>query len=92
MAQSKLQNEKECYLCHSKVNLEDHHIFNGPKRKLSETDGLKVWLCHYHHTGSNDSAHLNHEVALFLKQKGQEEYEKTHTRVQFVERYGKSYL
>lgn len=48
-----IQSKKECFECMSYSNLEIHHIFFGSaNRKLSEQDGLKVWLCPYHHRGT----------------------------------------
>jgi hypothetical protein len=47
-----LQDKKECFRCHNADQLEIHHIFFGnANRKLSERDGLKVYLCAKHHRG-----------------------------------------
>lgn len=49
-----ISNKKECFICQSQINLEEHHIFFGnANRRLSEKDGLKVWLCVEHHRGTN---------------------------------------
>lgn len=59
-----------CYICEKwrgddgiKRDLEEHHIFYGPNRRLSEKYGLKVRLCVYHHRGnihgSGDAIHNN---------------------------------
>ena len=45
-----MQEEGICYLCGSSgiddmCGLEQHHVFGGPNRKLSERYGLKVYLC-----------------------------------------------
>ncbi len=34
-----------CYLCGRYTQTEEHHIFGGPNRTLSEQYGLKVDLC-----------------------------------------------
>ena len=53
MAKSIIQSEKKCFICGSPY-VEEHHIFFGTaNRRLSESRGLKCWLCNYHHTGSN---------------------------------------
>lgn len=61
-----LQDKKSgcCYICEHwrgddsiKRDLEEHHIFYGPNRRLSERYGLKVMLCRYHHQGDIHGAH-----------------------------------
>jgi hypothetical protein len=44
-------NKNYCYICREQTGyiverrgLEEHHIFGGPNRKLSEKYGLKVYL------------------------------------------------
>ena len=92
---SVLQEEKECFICGKQTGLHSHHIFPGSRRKKSEEHGLKVWLCMEHHTGDNDSVHMNpnNGYDLFLKQTAQQYYEEhIGTREQFREEFGKSYL
>lgn len=86
MAKSILQSTKECYVCRqlycvsTRRALEDHHIFGGARRPISERYGLKVWLCQGHHNRSNEySAHFDPELRRFLHEAGQ---------AAFVERYG----
>ena len=86
-----LQKEKCCYLCETTLNLEKHHIFNKFNRNKSEEDGLTVYLCAKHHRGCY-SPHSNRKFDLNLKEIGQEKYEETHTREEFLMRYGRSYL
>lgn len=95
---SVIQTKKECYLCRVMLaeentrQLESHHIFGGSaNRRKSEADGLKVWLCHEHHQG-NDGVHFNPVLMEFLKKRGQLKYEETHTREEFIKRYGRNYL
>lgn len=95
MANSILQDEKQCMLCGSTQNLECHHIFFGANRKISEQNGFKVWLCNHCHTGSNEAVHgkYGHENDLALKQAAQAEFERLgHTRQQFIDLIGRSYL
>lgn len=90
---SNLQAARECLICGDTGYLHRHHVFYGsPNRKHSEEDGLWVWLCPYHHNASTDSVHANHQMDLKLKKFGQTVFEQTHTREEFIERYGKSYL
>lgn len=91
-----LQNKKECYVCFSTNNLEVHHcLFGSANRKLSEQDGLKVWLCPEHHRGQRgvhgkDGATFNN----YLKSIAQIEYMKYYnkTKEEFIKRYGKNFL
>ncbi|MDD3416373.1 MAG: phosphoenolpyruvate carboxykinase [Lachnospiraceae bacterium] len=63
-----------CYLCGSHRNLEEHHIFGGPNRKISEKYGLKVRLCRDCHTG-NEGVHKKKELMNSLKMMGQTVFE-----------------
>ena len=96
---SKLQTTKECYLCRewggysNSRFLEEHHIFEGTaNRRKSEQWGMKVWLCSDHHRNGADAVHRNKEVALWLKIKAQKKFEEEHTRVEFRQEFGKSYI
>ena len=69
-----IQNSKECFICHTTYNLEDHHIFGGPNRKRSELYGLKVWLCCQHHTGQF-GVHNDPGLMKALRKVGQKKFE-----------------
>ena len=72
-----IQDERECYICHS-TYVEDHHIFFGTaNRQLSEKYGLKVWLCPIHHRGVY-SPHFDKELDDKLKQLAKEKFEETY--------------
>lgn len=91
-----------CYLCEKQgvfrtyKNLHKHHIYGGPNRHISEREGFFVWLCPHHHTGdaegSHAAVHFNHENAQILHEDCQREYEKTHTREEFMQLIGRNYL
>lgn len=84
-----LQSEKVCYLCEGINDLEEHHIFFGTSNRAnSEKTGLKVFLCHTCHT----IVHHNHKVDLELKEWAQRKYEETHSREEFRQIFGKSWL
>lgn len=87
-----IQGTKECYLCGTTLNLEDHHCLNGSDRKKCEQDGLKVWLCANCHRLAPHSAHQNIKTRLRLKQVAQAEYLKSHTLDEWFRRYHKNYL
>lgn len=89
---------KKCYLCGRNGRgdrLERHHIFGGPRRKLSEKYGLTVWLCgeRCHRTGPY-SAHQNDEIADYLHRYGQTKamQEQGWSKEDFVKVFGKNYL
>lgn len=73
MAKSILQAEKdECFICGSRLWLEEHHVFGGVgRRKLSEKYGLKVYLCHYHHNEPPMGVHHNAKIREALQRYAQ---------------------
>ncbi len=82
-------NEK-CYLCGSYNGIQEHHIFGGPDRKMSEKYGLKVHLCVLCHDrvhGKNGKPMMDmlHEI-------GQRAFEETYDREKFRKEFRKSYL
>lgn len=83
---------KWCYLCGRQTDLEKHHIYAGiGNRKWSERYGLWVYLCGSCHRGSH-GAQYEKQINVRLKEEGQREFEKTHTREEFRQIFGKSYL
>ena len=87
-----LQNNNACIIC-GDTRAEIHHVFFGiPNREHCDEDGLWVWVCPDHHRLSANSFHFNRSMDLKLKRYAQRKYEETHTREEFIERYGKSYL
>ena len=87
-----LQRDKVCYLCGRTSTLERHHIFAGVANKpLSEKYGLWVWLCHNCHTGT-DGAQYDPSKNLLLKRDAQFEFERTHSRAEWMQIFRKNYL
>ena len=87
-----MAEDRECFICGRTDWLERHHIFGGSRRKKSDKYGLVIDLCHDHHNEPPDGAHHNKEISLFLKRYGQIKFEKTHTREQFMNEFGRNYL
>lgn len=88
-----------CYLCilldgNHKLHrqLHEHHIFGGPNRIHSEENGLKVYLCPDHHLTGKLAVHNCKETMELLHKIGQREFEKTHSREEFMEIFGRNYL
>lgn len=92
--ESIIQSEKECYVCKSTVGLHCHHIlFGSANRKHSERLGLKVWLCYWHHNGSNEGVHMNRALDMYLKEIAQKHFEDVYgDRKEFIKVFGRNYL
>lgn len=95
MITSIMIKKKECYICGSKSNLHLHHIMFGRNRKVSDEDGLTVFLCYEHHEGTNGVHGKNgHELDLKLKEIAEKRWCEFYNKTtdQFIKRYGKNYL
>lgn len=78
-----------CALCGKCGHLERHHlIFGRGMRALSEKYGLVVPLCR----GCHARVHKDKAFMDWSRKKGQEIFEKGHTREEFIEIFGKTYL
>jgi ribosomal protein L37AE/L43A len=92
MGKSIIQDDKQCYFCGKLTGLECHHVFGGvANRPISEKYGLKVWLCHDCHTGT-EGAQYDKMKNLQLKQDAQYAFERTHSRNEWMKLIGKNYL
>ena len=87
-----------CYLCmmlnsdyQRRDNLEEHHVFMGPLKRLSEKYGIKVYLCHEHHTGGKEAVHVNYETCRRLQAEGQQAFERAYPDKDFLKIFGKNY-
>lgn len=88
-----------CYLC-AYLNhdyrikyTEEHHILYGSgQRKNAEDEGIKVDLCLDHHRRGQQAVHNSREMRVLLCRIAQEEYEKTHTREEWMKISRKNYL
>lgn len=94
-ADSILQDKKECYITHRTDGLHVHHIFFGAKNKeISDREGFWVWLRPERHIAMSPYAtpHNDRNTDLWLKRECQLEYERTHSREEFIRLIGRSYL
>ena len=92
-AQSIMQTDKECYITGRSDNLECHHIYFGANRKISDNNGFWVWRTRDMHTGNNGiHGKYGQSLNLRLKMECQQEFEKTHSREDFIRLIGRSYL
>lgn len=94
MAKSIIHNEKTCYICGSHQWLEEHHVYGGACRKISERYGLKVYLCHYCHNEPPNGIHHNATNNNALKANVQEIAMRKYgwTIPEFIKIFGKNYL
>lgn len=94
------EKDGTCYLCMALNNdyrlhayVEEHHVIPGAAgRRISEENGLKVYLCLSHHRGSAAAVHSNHDNMLLIQQDAQKVFERTHTRGDWMRIAGKNYL
>lgn len=90
-----LQSKKICYVCGTTEGLHVHHVFYGTaNRRLSDEDGLTVYLCYKHHNGSDYGVHFDKMLDLALKQEAETKWLEYYgkTKQDFIDRYGKNYI
>lgn len=88
------KDTSRCFICHSNVWLEWHHIWGGALRNTSDELGLVVRLCHYCHNEPPHGVHQNKEIRLklqaFAQKKAMEHYKWSID--DFRKRIGRNYL
>lgn len=90
-----IQDKKECFITQSTSNLHKHHVFEGTaNRKISEEDGLWIYLRADWHNMSNYGVHFNKELDLKIKRIAQQTWQDYYhkTEEDFIRRYGKNFL
>ena len=73
-----------CENCGKNAHLDPHEVYGGRNRKRSILNGFIKLLCR--------ECHSNEEILNQLKIDTQKEYEKTHTREEFIKIIGKNYI
>lgn len=96
------KKDGRCWLCmrlHAdhrvRTGLQTHHVYFGAgRREISEENGFTVYLCWNHHlyAGGPEAVHRNHEICRRLQEETQRKFEQTHTREEFINLIGRSYL
>ena len=87
-----------CFLCtregiNKHQETERHHVLYGAgQREVSEAEGFVVDLCPYHHRIGPEAVHNCRETREYLCRLFQAEYEKTHTRAEWMALAGRNYL
>lgn len=92
-----MQDEKECYICRTTLNLERHHCIHGRGyRPLADKYGLTVYLCQRHHrgdiSGNTYAVHHNEVFDTKLKQEAQKAFIARYPDKDFLKIFGKNYL
>jgi len=87
-----LNNLDNCFFCGKSAECIHEVYFGSANRRISIENGFCVGLCHKEHNLSSNSVHRDRKMDLKLKELYQKEYEKTHTRENFIKLIGKSYL
>ena len=92
--ESIISNSKYCHLCGKWYSLQKHHCLGGPDRQKADDDGLWVWLCADCHIAGKHAVHgpYGTQYRQMLRREAQAAYERTHTREEWMERYGRNYL
>lgn len=80
--------EKLCAVCNGPSDNMHHLIFGRGLRKLADEDGLVIPLCIRCH----NEIHSSTAASKLSRICGQLAYEKTHSRQDFIKRYGRSYI
>lgn len=106
---SLIQKNKECFFqdCTCGGRLELHHVFFGSgRRKISDREGLVVYLCYEHHQGTNgvhgkNGDELNYTLKEVAQEAWEEKYMETYpyknhakdaAREAFIKMMGRNYL
>lgn len=102
MSKSIIQRKKECWLCRYLLGtemslpadmLEEHHVMFGiADRRLSESYGLKIWLCQAHHRVGMMAVHNNKVAADLTRVYAQKVFEKKYSHEDWMRIFGKNYL
>lgn len=83
-----------CDNCGIGTVVENHHIFNGANRNISDKyDYMQVYLCYDCHRKQPTGIHGgNRKLDLKYRKQAQKEFEKNHTREEFIKLIGRNYL
>ena len=83
-----------CFNCQRICNTEEHHIYFGNgNRRISDRMGFVVYLCPECHRGDYGvHGKYGRELNLALKRRCQAVFEETHSRDDFRNLIGRSYL
>lgn len=83
-----------CFSCDKRCYTHLHHIYFGHgNRRVSDRMGFVVYLCYECHEGTYGvHGSKGHQLDLSLKRRCQAVFEETHSREEFRNLIGRSYL
>jgi len=90
MAQSVIQDYRECFICGRTEPLHVHHCFEGSYRKKSDLYGLTVYLCPRCHMKAHEHESLLQYIRAAAQKKAMEYY--GWTEDEFRTHIGRSFL
>lgn len=93
-----IQGDREhCFICGRNARadywgLDEHHVFGGANRRMSEKYGLKVYICHdsCHLNGVHKDAELNRKVQAIVQKRAMQYY--GWTIQDFIRIFRKNYI
>ena len=85
------RSKEECFICRKQTALEEHHVWHGTaNRRLSDKDGLTVYLCPECHRRLHDKGIADKSLMAIGQAYWMMQYEMTED--DFRKRYGRSLL
>lgn len=83
-----LQDNRECFICHTTQNLDVHHCIHGTaNRRLADKWGLTIYLCRIHH----NQVHEDNALDTQIKKMAQLGFELKYGHQKWMEVFGKNY-
>lgn len=89
---SPANSPRTCFECGTTYRMQEHHLFGGPCRKLSDREGLTIDLCVNDHLFDKRSIHNDPMLMKKWHQIGQKVYEEAYGKGSFIEVFRKNYL
>lgn len=87
-----LQDKKECFITHQTEGLQKYYIYGEGNRQTCKNNGFWVWLLPRYYNESRDGVMYNSRLSDSIKRACQRAYESRHSRSEFVQLIGVSYL
>lgn len=87
-----MQENKECYITKSTLNLHKHHIFGAANRNNSEKYGLWIWLKADWHNMADYGIHFNKPLREKIQKEAQQRFNEVYPDLNFLKIFGRNYL
>jgi len=85
-----MQQDKKCFLCGSRNNLELHHVFGGASRGNSTKYGLTVYLCHNCHNEPG-GVHFDRKKMDSLRAEAEAKFKEAYPDLDFMAIFHRHY-